>query len=66
VVVDPKVSRRLEDFVIAVQREIKLLAGAAGVSSIGSSLTGNRELLRAVDLEPPVRMELGIKPAGAA
>ena len=66
VVVDSNVSRRLEDFIIATQREIKLLAGAAGVSSVSSSLTGNRELLRAIDLEPSIRMKLGVKPAGAS
>ncbi len=57
---------RLENFVIAVEKEIKLLAGAAGVSSVASSLVGNRELLRSINLSPQVRKELEVKPAGAA
>ena len=64
VVVDAKVSQRLENFVAATQKDIKLLAGAAGISNINSTLTGNRELLRSIDLEPAIRMELGVKPAG--
>jgi glutamate synthase domain-containing protein 2 len=56
----------LENFALGVQKEIKLLAGAAGVSSLSSSLVGNRELLRSVNLSPSVRRELGVKPAGAA
>jgi glutamate synthase domain-containing protein 2 len=56
----------LENFALGVQKEIKLLAGAAGVSSLSSSLVGNRELLRSINLSPSVRRELGVKPAGAA
>jgi glutamate synthase domain-containing protein 2 len=56
----------LENFVIALEKEIKLLAGAAGVSSLSSSLVGNRELLRSIDLVEDVRKELGIKPSGGA
>lgn len=56
----------LENFVVALEKEIKLLAGAAGVSSVSSSLVGNRELLRSVNLNPSVRKSLGVKPAGAA
>ena len=56
---------RLENFVIALQKDIKLLAGAAGVSSLFSSLVGNHELLRSVDLDPKIRRKLGVKPAGA-
>ena len=40
--------------------------GAAGISNINSTLTGNRELLRSIDLDPSSRIELGVKPAGAA
>ncbi len=61
-----KASERLENFVLALQKDIKLLAGAAGVSSIGSSLVGNRELLRSVDLDPEIRKQLDVKPAGAS
>lgn len=61
-----KSTGHLENFVIALEKEIKLLAGAAGVSSVSSSLVGNRELLRSVDLDPKTRSELGVKPAGGA
>jgi len=64
VVLDARISQRLENFVAATQKDIKLLAGAAGISNINSTLTGNRELLRSVDLDPATRIELGIKPAG--
>jgi glutamate synthase domain-containing protein 2 len=57
---------RLENFVLALQKDIKLLAGAAGISSVGSSLVGNRELLRAVDLDSEIRRQIDVKPAGAA
>jgi glutamate synthase domain-containing protein 2 len=66
VILDSKISQRLENLVIAMQKDIKLLAGAAGVSNVTSTLTGNRELLRSVDLDPATREELGVKPAGAA
>ncbi len=59
-----KSMQRLENFVIGMQREIKLLAGAAGVSCVSSTLSGNRELLRSLDLDPEIRRELGVKPAG--
>lgn len=66
IVLDARASQRLENFVAATQKDIKLLAGAAGISNINSTLTGNRELLRSIDLEPSSRIELGVKPAGAA
>jgi len=56
----------LENLVVAFVKDIKLLAGAAGMSSVASSLVGNREILRAVGLDPGIRKELEIKPAGAA
>ncbi len=65
-ILDSKASQRLENFIAATQKDIKLLAGAAGISNINSTLTGNRELLRSIDLEPSSRIELGVKPAGAA
>ena len=61
-----KLTEHLENLVVAFEKDIKLLAGAAGMSSVASSLVGNREILRTVGLDPPVRKELGIKPAGAA
>lgn len=65
-VLDSKAPQRLENFIAATQKDIKLLAGAAGISNINSTLTGNRELLRSIDLDPSSRIELGVKPAGAA
>ena len=56
----------LENFVIGLEKEIKLLAGAAGISSVSSSLVGNRELLRSINLSPSVRKEIAVKPAGGA
>jgi len=64
-VLDNRITERLENLVVAMWREIKLLAGAAGVSSVSSTLTGNRELLRSVDLDSATRARLGVKPAGA-
>jgi hypothetical protein len=65
-ILDARANQRLENFVSATQKDIKLLAGAAGISNINSTLTGNRELLRSIDLDPSSRIELGVKPAGAA
>ncbi|MGH9918874.1 MAG: glutamate synthase-related protein, partial [Nitrososphaerales archaeon] len=61
-----KLAYHLENLVVAFVKDIKLLAGAAGMSSVASSLVGNREILRTVGLDPAIRKELGVKPAGAA
>ena len=61
-----KLIEHLENLVVAFEKDIKLLAGAAGMSSVASSLVGNREILRTVALDPEIRRQLGIKPAGAA
>ena len=61
-----KLTDHLENLVVAFEKDIKLLAGAAGMSSVSSSLVGNREIIRTVGLDPTIRSELGIKPAGAA
>jgi glutamate synthase domain-containing protein 2 len=66
IILDSRAHQRLENFVSATQKDIKLLAGAAGISNVNSTLTGNRELLRSVDLDASSRIELGVKPAGAA
>jgi hypothetical protein len=55
---------KLENFIFGIQKEIKLLAGAAGISQLYGSLVGNRELLRSVDIDAPLRLQLGVKPAG--
>ena len=60
-----KAREKLEYFILGLQKELKLLAGAAGISSIQNSLTGNRELFRSLDLDPEIRQRLDIKPGGA-
>ena len=60
-----KTREKLEYTILAMQKEIKLLAGAAGISSIQNSLLGNRELFRTVDLDPLIRKRLGIKAGGS-
>lgn len=57
-------SERLENLLIGIQKEIKLLMGAAGVSAFQSSIVGNRELFRAIDLPYHICEKLGVKPAG--
>ncbi len=54
----------LRNMVSGLRKELRLLSGAAGISSMSSSLTGNRELLRAVDMDEWCRNELGLKEAG--
>ncbi|MFQ5763155.1 MAG: glutamate synthase-related protein, partial [Candidatus Bathyarchaeia archaeon] len=62
---DPEKTREnLECFFLGLQKEIKLLAGSAGVSSIQTSLIGGRELFRAVDMDPAVRRRLKVKHGG--
>ena len=58
------VQEKMENLLLGLQREIKLLAGAAGVSSVFNTLVGNRELLRAIELGREVRALLGVKMAG--
>lgn len=53
------------NLIAGFKKEIALLAGAAGVYSIQSTLTGNRELLRSVNLNRRIRERLRIKPAGS-
>ncbi|MEM4306586.1 MAG: alpha-hydroxy-acid oxidizing protein [Candidatus Caldarchaeum sp.] len=55
---------RVENLLLGIQRELKLLAGAAGVSSLFNTLVGNRELLRAVEVDRETRLKLGVKQAG--
>ena len=58
------VQERIENFLLALQKEIKLLAGAAGVSCLYTSLVGSRELFRAITLDRRIREKIGVKPAG--
>ncbi len=55
---------RAFNLIAGMKKEIALLAGASGVYSVQSSITGNRELLRSVNLNRRVREILRIKPAG--
>ncbi len=50
--------------VTGLKREIALLAGAAGVYNLQSTLVGNRELLRVLDLDKRIRSLLDVKIAG--
>ncbi|MDE0020037.1 MAG: glutamate synthase-related protein [Candidatus Poribacteria bacterium] len=59
----PDAPIRLENYYWATQKELKLLLGAAGTSSV-TTLLGSRELLRSVDLDPNARELLDVKPAG--
>jgi glutamate synthase domain-containing protein 2 len=53
------------NLMVGLKREIALLAGAAGIYSLQSTLTGNRELLRSINLNKKIREKLRIKPAGS-
>jgi len=53
------------NLIAGFKKEIALLAGAAGIYSVQSSLTGNRELLRAVNLNSYVLKKLRVKVAGS-
>ncbi|MHB8605031.1 MAG: FMN-binding glutamate synthase family protein [Thermoplasmatota archaeon] len=60
---DAEARARTEALAFGWMREMRLLLGAAGCTSI-SSLVGNRELLRAVALDRATRERLGVKAAG--
>ncbi|MBP1356894.1 MAG: FMN-binding glutamate synthase family protein [Sulfolobus sp.] len=53
------------NLIVGFKKELSLLAGASGVYSIQSTIVGNRELLRAVNLSSKVREVLRVKPAGS-
>jgi len=53
------------NLIAGFKREIALLAGAAGVYSLQSTLTGNRELLRAINLDSHVLNKIRVKVAGS-
>jgi len=53
------------NLMIGLKRELALLAGAAGIYSLQSTLTGNRELLRSINLNKKIREKLRIKQAGS-
>jgi isopentenyl diphosphate isomerase/L-lactate dehydrogenase-like FMN-dependent dehydrogenase len=53
------------NLIVGMKKEIALLAGAAGAFSVQSSLTGNRELLRAVNLNSYITRKIRVKQAGS-
>lgn len=56
--------RRAFSLMMGFRKELALLAGAAGVYSMQSTLTGNRELFRTVNMSPGISTALRVKPAG--
>lgn len=56
---------RAFNLILGIKKEIALMAGAAGVYSVQSTLTGNRELLRAVNLNSYVARRIRVKEAGS-
>ncbi|MCG3109725.1 Isopentenyl-diphosphate delta-isomerase [Metallosphaera sp. J1] len=56
---------RAFNLISGIRKEIALLAGSAGIYSIQSSLTGNRELLRAVNLNSYVARRIRVRQAGS-
>ncbi len=57
--------RKAFNLLAGIKKEISLLAGASGVYSLQSTLTGNRELLRAVGLQDPIALGIRVKQAGS-
>ncbi|QKQ99477.1 FMN-binding glutamate synthase family protein [Metallosphaera tengchongensis] len=56
---------RAFNLISGMKKEIALLAGAAGIYSVQSSLTGNRELLRAVNLNSYIARKIRVRQAGS-
>ena len=52
-----------ENLLLGLKKEVKLLAGAAGITSL-YNLVGNRELLRGLALSPSKLEALKVKPGG--
>jgi len=57
--------RKAFNLVAGFKKEIALIAGAAGVYSVQSSLTGSRELMRSVALPDSIAERIRVKQAGA-
>lgn len=60
-----KLGEKAFNLLAGMKKELTLLAGAAGMYSLHSSLVGNREILRSVNLDSKVRKRLRVKPAGS-
>ncbi len=56
---------RTFNLIAGMRKEIALLAGSAGIYSIQSSLTGNRELLRAINLNSYLARKIRVRQAGS-
>lgn len=57
--------RKAFNLVAGMKKEIVLISGAAGVYSMQSSMTGNRELLRAVNLSDRIASVIRVRQAGS-
>lgn len=57
--------RKAFNLVAGMKKEIALISGAAGVYSMQSSMTGNRELLRAVNLSDRIASAIRVRQAGS-
>ena len=53
------------NFIIAIKKELSLLCGAMGISSMQNSLTGNVELLRSINLDNSISKILNLSEAGS-
>ncbi len=53
------------NLLLTIKKEIALIAGAMGISNVQYSLSGNRELLRGINLDNDVENVLGVTEAGS-
>ncbi|KJE49113.1 MULTISPECIES: FMN-binding glutamate synthase family protein [Acidiplasma] len=53
------------NFLIVIRRELALIAGAMGVSNLQYSVTGNRELMRGVNLDIDIESRIKVDEAGS-
>ncbi|NON62165.1 FMN-binding glutamate synthase family protein [Acidianus sp. DSM 29099] len=56
---------RAFNLIAGFKKEIALMAGAAGMYGVQSSLTGNREILRAVNLNSYIASKIRVRQAGS-
>jgi glutamate synthase domain-containing protein 2 len=57
--------RKAFNLIAGMKKEIALISGAAGVYSLQSTFTGNRELLRAIGLSDAIADRIRVKQAGS-
>ena len=53
------------NFLLIIKRELALISGAMGVSNLQYSITGNRELLRAVNMDEELEERINVPEAGS-